>query len=224
MPATKKTASKAPATTRGKGKKTDDDKLNRIERRKQEFRNRITRAAITLFQQNGIAETSVTSIIKEADIAHKTFFNHFPTKDHLLLHIASTFSGRAYDVFREGIKKQSDPRKRIAYCLLNIAEALQQVHPHYRELLNFYLISGAGSGDLRTRQKEEFTAVIHHIISDAKKQHLLKADLQVETCTDMVVGICVSILLNWSLEDDYPILPKMKAAITFINKSLFAAA
>ena len=74
---------------------SDSPELNRIERRKLEFRDRITEAALKLFEEQGVADTSVASIIKEADIAHKTFFNHFPTKDHLLQHIASTFSSNA---------------------------------------------------------------------------------------------------------------------------------
>ena len=79
--------------------------INRIERRKIEFRDNITRAAMKLFEEQGIVETSVAAIIKEADIAHKTFFNHFPTKDHLLRYIAGSYSDKAYDVFRQGIAK-----------------------------------------------------------------------------------------------------------------------
>ncbi|MCB1614773.1 MAG: TetR/AcrR family transcriptional regulator [Pseudomonadales bacterium] len=213
----RKTKSPSPRNSRP----AQDEKINRIERRKLEFREKITQAALRLFQENGVAETSVTSIIKEADIAHKTFFNHFPTKDHLLLHIASTFSGKAYAVFREGFKQQTDPQKRMDYCLLNVARALEKVHPHYKELLNFYLISGAGSSDLRTRQKEEFSAVIHQIMTDAKQQGMLKPDFTVDVYTDIVVGICVSILLNWSLEDNFPIVQKMKSNIKFINSSIF---
>ncbi len=200
---------------------TGSTQVNRIERRKIEFRDRITKAALKLFEKQGAAETSVASIIKEADIAHKTFFNHFPSKDHLLLHIASTFSASAYDVFREGFKKQDDPKKRIDYCLINIAKTLETVNPHYKELLNFYLISGAAPGNLQRRQKEQFSDVIHKIMADAKAEGKLQPGSTVETYTEIVVGICVSTLLNWSLEDDYPIVAKMKKAIKFINSSMF---
>lgn len=198
-----------------------DAKINRIERRKLEFRDKITCAAIKLFEQQGVAETSVASIIKEADIAHKTFFNHFPTKEHLLLHIASSFSENAYEVFKADFKRQQDPKKRLDYCLINIAKTLRGVSPHYKELLNFYLISGAGSGALQRHQKEQFTDVIQAIVSDADSQGVLRPGSDVATYTEMAVGICVSILLNWSLEDDYDIVLKMQAAIEFLNSSLF---
>jgi AcrR family transcriptional regulator len=195
--------------------------LSRIERRKIEFREKITHAALKLFEENGVADTSVASIIKDADIAHKTFFNHFPTKDHLLQHIVTTFSDHAYSLFREEFKTTSDPRARIEFCFNNIAQALESLNPNYKDLLNFYLISGAGSGDLRRSQKDKFVEVIDQIMSDANAREMLRPGFSLETLTDMVVGVCVSTLLNWGVEEDYPLVLKMKKSIHFINESVF---
>lgn len=196
-------------------------KVNRIERRKLEFRDRITSAALHLFERQGVNDTSVAAIIKQADIAHKTFFNHFPSKDHLLLHIVESFSESAYSMFREGFVKQQDPRKRLEYCLLNVAKVLEPVNEHYRELLHLYLISGVGSGTLQQHQKAQFTAVIRQIMSDARRRSMLKAGFSVDTYTEMTVNICVATLLSWSLEPDYPLIANMKKAIRFLNVSVF---
>jgi AcrR family transcriptional regulator len=195
--------------------------LSRIERRKIEFREKITHAALKLFEEKGVADTSVASIIKDADIAHKTFFNHFPTKDHLLQHIVTTFSDHAYALFREEFTTTTDPKERIEFCFNNIAEVLESLSPNYKELLNFYLISGAGSGDLRRSQKDKFVEVIDKIMVDANAQEMLRPGFSLETLTDMVVGVCVSTLLNWGVEDDYPLVLKMKKSINFINESVF---
>ncbi|TNF35368.1 MAG: TetR/AcrR family transcriptional regulator [Gammaproteobacteria bacterium] len=199
----------------------DNTELNRIERRKLEFRDRITEAALKLFEENGVAETSVASIIKEADIAHKTFFNHFPTKDHLLQHIASTFSSNAYAIFREDFKREGDPRKRMEYCLLNVAKALEKVNAHYKALLNLYLISGTGDREMQRQQKEQFTGVIQQIMEDAQAAGTLRPGFSPATLTEIVVGLSVATLLSWSLEDDYPIVAKIRERIRFINDSMF---
>lgn len=196
---------------------------NRIERRKIEFRDKITEAALKLFAEQGVSDTSVSSIIKAADIAHKTFFNHFPTKDHLLQHIVSTYSDHAYSVFRDAFKRYNEPEKRVEYCFINIAKAVEALHPNYKQLMNFYLISGAGSNELRIKQKAEFSAIVNQIMSDAKLQGKLRPGFTQETLTDMVVAICVATLLNWSLEEDYPLVANMKKAIKFINASVFVA-
>ena len=194
---------------------------SRIERRKIEFREKITASALKLFEEQGVADTSVVSIIKDADIAHKTFFNHFPTKDHLLLHIVTTFSDHAYDVFREEFKKTIDPKLRIEFCFTKIAQALESLNPNYKDLMNFYLISGASSGDLRRSQKDKFVEVIDQVMRDANKQKMLRPGFSLETLSDMVVGVCVSTLLNWGVEENYPLVDKMKQSIHFINESVF---
>ena len=195
--------------------------MNRIERRKMEFRDNITQAAIRLFEERGIADTSVAAIIKEADIAHKTFFNHFPTKDHLLVHVASTYSAKGYDTFRQGMAKYKDPAKRIDYIMMVTARTLEGVKPHYKELLNAYLISGSASGALQKKQKEAFSSLMSDILSEARKENKLKSGLTVDVCTDMVVGICLAMLLNWSTEDNFPIVEKMKNASQFLMQAMF---
>ena len=62
--------------------------LGRRERRKLEVRARILEASVSLFQQQGIAATTVVEICGLADVAEKTFFNHFQSKGELLREIA----------------------------------------------------------------------------------------------------------------------------------------
>src|SRR3972149_6149201 len=57
-------------------------------RRKRDLRSRTLEAGGDLFACQGFHETRVAEICDRADIAHKTFFNHFPTKLHLLREIA----------------------------------------------------------------------------------------------------------------------------------------
>lgn len=200
---------------------TSDVQNNRIERRKLEFREKITNAALKLFEQHGVAETSVAAIIVEADIAHKTFFNHFPSKDHLLQHIVNSYSTHAYSVFRQGFKKHTDPRKRIEYCFTRIASALDSLSPHYKELMNFYLISGAGGADLHAQQRVEFMHLVNQIIDEADAASQLRPGFKPDMLGDMVAGLCLATLLNWSVEENYPLPSKMKSTVKFLNASVF---
>jgi AcrR family transcriptional regulator len=58
---------------------------NRRQRRSTEFRERIFRAALDLFADKGFAKTTVEDITNAADIGKGTFFNYFPSKDHILI-------------------------------------------------------------------------------------------------------------------------------------------
>src|ERR1700674_3536142 len=57
---------------------------DRRERRRVETRERIYRAALTLFAERGYLETTVEDITDAADVGKGTFFNYFPTKEHVL--------------------------------------------------------------------------------------------------------------------------------------------
>src|SRR5271169_2514845 len=57
---------------------------NRRERRSAEIRARLYRAALRIFAERGYLETTVADITDAADLGKGTFFNYFPTKEHVL--------------------------------------------------------------------------------------------------------------------------------------------
>ncbi len=51
---------------------------------KEHLRRRLYEAAMELFEKNGYERTSVQEIADRVKVAKGTFFNHFPTKEHVL--------------------------------------------------------------------------------------------------------------------------------------------
>jgi AcrR family transcriptional regulator len=58
---------------------------DRRQRRSADIRERLFRAALQLFAEKGFAEATVEDITEAADVGKGTFFNYFPSKDHILL-------------------------------------------------------------------------------------------------------------------------------------------
>ena len=87
----------------------------RRERHRTETRDRLYRSALALFAERGFLETTVEDITEAADVGKGTFFNYFPTKEHILaefggqrtaaveraLQKARATKGPVLDVFRE---------------------------------------------------------------------------------------------------------------------------
>jgi len=72
---------------------TDD---SRRTRRRNETKERLFRTALQLFAKKGYVNTRVDEITAAADVAKGTFFNYFPTKEHLLF----SLSERQQEVIR----------------------------------------------------------------------------------------------------------------------------
>jgi AcrR family transcriptional regulator len=60
------------------------ESVGRRERRRNQTREKIYRAATKLFAEKGFFETTTEEITEAADVGQGTFFNYFPTKQHVL--------------------------------------------------------------------------------------------------------------------------------------------
>jgi AcrR family transcriptional regulator len=69
-------------------------KPGRRERRRHEMRERILRAALRLFAERGFVATTVEDITEAADVGKGTFFNYFPSKEHVLAAFAEIQLGK----------------------------------------------------------------------------------------------------------------------------------
>jgi AcrR family transcriptional regulator len=67
---------------------TGNAKTDRRQRRSEENRARIFEAAVKLFAKHGFTNVTVEQITEAADVGKGTFFNYFPTKEHLLVAMA----------------------------------------------------------------------------------------------------------------------------------------
>src|SRR5437762_14381503 len=80
-------------------RETSEINGSRRDRRRTETKERIFKITLQLFAKKGYVNTRVEEITAAADVAKGTFFNYFPTKEHLLF----VLSERQEQVTRQAV-------------------------------------------------------------------------------------------------------------------------
>src|SRR4029453_19144819 len=162
------------------------------ERKKQKTREAIVEAAFELFAERGFDGTTIVDIAEAAEIAPRTFFSYFPSKDDVVFHdfeqkqalFASWLHDRepgtnAIDALRAGIASsiaEADPghlrEERLRKQLISDNESLAAHSHHLRgrfaELLAEAVAADLGDapGDLRPRLVSAATTATIGVIEE----------------------------------------------------------
>lgn len=124
--------------------------MGRRERKKIESKKSIMHAAVRNFTENGVTETSIADIMKEAGLGVGTFYNYFESKDALLFcllqEIAETICNQAVKsmddgepaetILREAVKNTTEALSANPYVLplfLGTAGKIPNVREHMNE-------------------------------------------------------------------------------------------
>jgi AcrR family transcriptional regulator len=183
----------------------------RRERRKREVHDRIARAATALFERQGFAETTALEIADAADVAEKTFYNHFPTKQHLMEELARGSLERLMEILGEARSAGTTPRERLTRFFESAAaDAEAGSRPLTRELiLEWIRVSQVDNAEDR-RLHEAFSALFAGGGDRSERDFL----------ADMAVAIYSGILINWVSRSDYPLRERLLAAARLLSGAM----
>jgi AcrR family transcriptional regulator len=193
--------------------------LTRRERRKLEVHTRILEAAVALFEKRGPRETTVVEICERADVAHKTFFNHFPTKQHLLRAIAEASIEELLVDIEEIRKQPGSTRLRIERFFARIADNAEAAGPMHRELLT-EIIYAAHEAGTEAQQARRLHAAFEGLVGEGAASGDLTRHHDVKTLTEMVQGAFYVLMFNFANLEDYPLRRRALAAARFLGDAM----
>src|SRR5215469_10505751 len=95
---------------------------SRRERRSAELRERLFRSALALFASKGYAETTVWDITEAADVGKGTFFNYFPSKEHILMAFGEMQLGKLEAVINDARRSDQPMRAVLQNLVMRMTE------------------------------------------------------------------------------------------------------
>ena len=138
--------------------------LTRVQRRQQQTRANLIRAALKLVGEHGVEAMTIRDIANEADVAMGSFYNYFSSKEEL---VDEAVRGILYDC-GETVDKlnagKTDPLDIIATAFATFAE-MTRVDP----LLGWFLVNmSSHDATIGATLSERFTRDVRHGIESGR--------------------------------------------------------
>jgi AcrR family transcriptional regulator len=188
---------------------------SRRERRSIEVRERLFRSALDLFARKGFAETTVGDITNAADVGKGTFFNYFPSKEHILLAFGEMQLTKLHDAVEEA-RRSPEP---IPQFLRSLSARMTQEpmrNPSIvRALLQAYLSSTPVREAVLDMQKRVL-ALHSEIIELGQQRGEIRDDVPALDIAQALRQTIFGTLLVWTLYGDGSLLPRIEAALNIL--------
>lgn len=187
----------------------------RRERRSADIRERLFRSALKLFAEKGFAETTVEDITEAADVGKGTFFNYFPSKDHILLAFSDMQLGKLEESVR-GLRDSGQSLKEFMRALVvRMTEEPLRNPGMIRALLLGYLSSIPVREVMIAKQNRAHQ--LHTQIAEiGQSRGEIRADLPAAEIAHSFRQMILGTLLIWSVTGDASLRVRMDRALDLL--------
>jgi AcrR family transcriptional regulator len=189
---------------------------SRRERRKREVHERIAGAAVELFERQGFEATKVDEICERADVAQKTFFNHFSTKQLLVRELAEGILDELHLMLEEACKQPLPIREKLEAFFERVANDSERFARVRKELIVEVIRASQGDSAQTRKLHSSFGAMLR----EAAARGEVGNAHGVEFLTEMAVGVFTGIVLNWASLDGYPLRDRLAEAAEFLGAAI----
>lgn len=175
----------------------------RRERKRLETREKLFEAALRLFATKGFAATTIEDITEAADVGKGTFFNYFPTKEHLLRYFGERQVTRI-ETWLEGTRHSDKSTKSHLKDLIATATEIPAANP---ELLRAMFGSFLANEDVRNFLKSQLAigrSKLAEFLKSAQDKGEVRTDVDVSKLARTLQQTVFGSLLFWSLHQDTP--------------------
>lgn len=207
--------SKSAATNKKAAPRQETRQANRRQRRSAEIRDRLFRSSLELFARKGFAETTVKDITEAADVGKGTFFNYFPSKEHILLAFGEMQLGRLEAAIAE-MRASNEP---IPNFLRSLGTRMTQEPARnpaiIRTILQAYLsttVVREAMMDMQKRVLELHT----QIFQLGQERGEIRTDISASEIAPVFRQLIFGTLLVWSVYGDTTLQSRIESAFNVL--------
>jgi AcrR family transcriptional regulator len=195
---------------------------SRRKRRSLEFRDRLLRSALALFAKKGYADTTVEDITEAADVGKGTFFNYFPSKEHVLVGFAEMQLAKLQSIVREIRASRLSMSEGLRGLVHRMTEAPIQNPSVVRALLQAHLSSPLVREEV-FRIHREHQKLIGGLFRLGQEQGEVRRDIPAEDIAQILRQMIFGTLLFWSLVGDASLTERVEQSLNLLWRGIASA-
>ncbi|MGU7774205.1 TetR/AcrR family transcriptional regulator [Burkholderia sp. MR1-5-21] len=180
---------------------TADDPGRRARKRIQML-SHLAETAARLFDAHGYDSVTMEQIAAEADVAKRTLYNHFPTKEAVLAHWLEGELARDLAHLQRDVARRKTFASRIA-CVLDASAAWCEQHPVYllaylrHRFLSIGVTEPAGGSANRSANGSDIALVWQQLIAAGQQSGELNRSLPADQLATWFHHLYLAAMLRW---------------------------
>lgn len=179
-------------------------RVNRRERHRTEMRERIFRSALELFAERGYLETTVEDITEAADVGKGTFFNYFPTKEHVLAHYGEE---RLQEIERS-LERARDGKETVIAVLKDLATDLAGQSSESPDLIRSVFAANLSCAPVRAELQQRIQRareLLSEILALGQQRGEIRRDLSPSELARLIRMVFMGVTIAWAINPDQPL-------------------
>jgi AcrR family transcriptional regulator len=193
----------------------------RRERRRNEIRERIFSAALRLFAERGYLQTTVEDITEAADVGKGTFFNYFPTKEHVL----ASYGDERVATIERALEKARAGKEPVIAILKELAVSAAGQSSASPELLRSIFAAHLSSATIRAELQKRmqcFRNLMAEIFVLGQARGEIRRDRSAAGMARMTHIVFMGVTIAWAVNPDSSLRKSAEEVWDSISPSLRA--
>src|SRR5271155_772362 len=174
---------------------------NRRERNRAQTRDRLYRAALDLFAERGFLETTVEDITESADVGKGTFFNYFPTKEHIL----AEFGGERMAAVERALETARSTEGSVLEVIGELAMDSAGQSSLNAALIRAIFAAHASCAPVRAelqKRKHVSRRMLAEMFQIGQQRREIRTDIPASALASMTQTIFMGLTMSWALNPE----------------------
>ncbi|MEI3607240.1 TetR family transcriptional regulator [Pseudogracilibacillus sp. SE30717A] len=184
-------------------------------------RDAIIQSSINLFKKNGIEQTKISDIVKDAHIAQGTFYLYFPSKLSLMPAIAEEM----VKILMQRIRNDVQSDQTIEIKLEQLVDSIFAINEEYSEVMAIIYSGLASTEHLKEWETVYATCYewVSDLLKDAKENGTIRQSIKPDRTAKLIIGLIESAaeqVFLYDYRDEHEIEIQRKEVVQFLFDAL----